>query len=56
MWYIFPQLKDLGHSYNAKYYGIKDIFEAITYLLNDTLSERLEEITLALLEFNRISL
>lgn len=22
MWYIFPQLKHLGYSYNAKYYGI----------------------------------
>ena len=22
MWYIFPQLASLGHSSNAKYYGI----------------------------------
>lgn len=22
MWYIFPQLKHLGRSYNAKFYGI----------------------------------
>ena len=22
MWYIFPQLKQLGYSYNSKYYGI----------------------------------
>ncbi len=50
MWYIFPQLKGLGRSYNAEYYGIKDLSEAIAYLLNDTLSERLEEISIALLE------
>ena len=23
MWYIFPQLKSLGYSYNAIYYGLK---------------------------------
>ncbi len=50
MWYIFPQLKGLGRSYNAEYYGIKDLSEAIAYLLDDTLSERLEEISSALLE------
>ena len=22
MWYIFPQLKHLGHSYNSKFYGL----------------------------------
>lgn len=50
MWYIFPQLKGLGSSYNSEYYGIKDLSEAIAYLLNDTLSERLEEISHALLD------
>jgi len=50
MWYIFPQLKGLGHSYNAEYYGIKDLSEAIAYLLNDTLRERLEEISHTLLD------
>ena len=24
MWYIFPQLKGLGHSYNSNFYGISD--------------------------------
>ena len=23
MWYIFPQLKDLGHSSTSKYYGLE---------------------------------
>ena len=50
MWYIFPQLKGLGRSYYADYYGIKDLSEAIAYLENDTLRERLEEISNALLE------
>ena len=50
MWYIFPQLKGLGRSYNAEFYGINDLSEAIAYLLNDTLSERLEEISHALLD------
>ena len=31
MWYIFPQLKQLGHSYNAKYFGISGIAEAQIY-------------------------
>lgn len=50
MWYIFPQIKGLGRSYNAEFYGINDLSEAIAYLLNDTLSERLEEISHALLD------
>jgi uncharacterized protein (DUF1810 family) len=50
MWYIFPQLKGLGRSYNADYYGITDLSEAIAYLENETLRERLEETSKALLE------
>ncbi|MFN4763706.1 DUF1810 domain-containing protein [Gillisia sp. Q332] len=50
MWYIFPQLKGLGCSYNADYYGIADLSEAIAYLENKTMRERLEEISKALLE------
>ena len=34
MWYIFPQLKGLGRSYNAEYYGINDLSEAKAYLEN----------------------
>ena len=52
MWYIFPQLKGLGRSYNADYYGIQDLSEAKAYLENDTLRARLEEISQALLELN----
>ena len=50
MWYIFPQLKQLGRSSIAKYYGIEDIEEARAYLLHPVLGTRLKEICEALLE------
>lgn len=49
IWYIFPQLKGLGHSYNANFYGIADIKEARQYLNHPILGTRLHEITRALL-------
>jgi len=50
IWYIFPQIDGLGHSPNARYYGIKSLMEAKAYYENDTLRNRLEEITRALLD------
>lgn len=50
IWYIFPQLKGLGYSYNAEYYGIEDAEEAREYLAHPVLGRRLLEITSALLE------
>ncbi len=44
MWYIFPQLKGLGHSYNSNYYGLSGKDEAISYLENPILSERLRNV------------
>lgn len=52
IWYIFPQLKGLGHSYNAEYYGIAEREEAEAYLADATLGLRLREISLALLAVN----
>ncbi len=49
MWFIFPQLKGLGHSSNALYYGITDLAEATAYLRHPTLGPRLIEISKALL-------
>ncbi len=49
IWYIFPQMKGLGHSYNSNYYGIEDAQEAQAYLNHPVLSDRLREITEALL-------
>ena len=45
MWYIFPQLRGLGHSYNARYFGIADIEEAEAYLNHPILGERLRQLT-----------
>ena len=50
IWYIFPQLKGLGRSYNSKYYGISSIEEAKAYLEHPVLGTRLREITQALLD------
>lgn len=45
MWYIFPQLKGLGHSYNSKFYGISGPKEASEYLEDPILGQRLREIS-----------
>ena len=45
MWYIFPQLRGLGQSTSAWYYGIADLIEAKTYLEHPVLGQRLREIT-----------
>ena len=50
IWYVFPQLKDLGHSHNAKYYGIADINEAVAYFSDPLLRSRLIEISTTLLQ------
>ncbi len=49
MWFIFPQLKGLGNSDNAKFYGIADLAEATAYLHHPILGPRLIEISNALL-------
>lgn len=49
IWYIFPQLKGFGHSYNSRYYGIDDVEEAKSYLNHPVLGKRLREITTVLL-------
>ncbi|MGM9736024.1 MAG: DUF1810 domain-containing protein [Candidatus Cryptobacteroides sp.] len=49
IWYIFPQLRALGHSRRAKYFGITDMDEAVRYMEHPVLSARLREITEALL-------
>ena len=50
IWFIFPQLAVLGHSANAKYYGISGYDEAKAYLEHPILGTRLREITRALLQ------
>lgn len=50
MWYIFPQLRGLGQSTPAWYYGLEDLPEAKVYLEHPVLGSRLREITRTLLE------
>ena len=49
IWYVFPQQKGLGHSYNSEYYGLDGIDEARAYLAHPILGARLREISEALL-------
>lgn len=50
IWYIFPQLRGLGHSGNANFYGIEDLREAKEYLKHPVLGTRLREITQVVLD------
>ena len=49
IWYIFPQLRCLGRSRRAHFYGIADRSEAERYLNHQILGSRIREITEALL-------
>ena len=49
IWFIFPQLKGLGHSRYSQYYGLADADETRTFLANSCLNNRLREITCTLL-------
>lgn len=49
MWFIFPQLRGLGESKMSYTYGIIGIEETKAYLAHPVLSQRLTEITQALL-------
>lgn len=49
MWYIFPQLKGLGMSYMAEYFGMSGIDEAKAFLNDPYLGIRIKEISSALL-------
>ena len=48
MWFIFPQLADLGRSSTAKYYGIRSRGEALVYLDHQVLGPRYAECVAAL--------
>jgi uncharacterized protein (DUF1810 family) len=41
MWFIFPQLRGLGHSRMAQFYGIASLNEARAYLKHEVLGSRL---------------
>ncbi|HET8748210.1 MAG TPA: DUF1810 domain-containing protein [Ramlibacter sp.] len=43
MWFVFPQLKGLGFSSTAQFYGIASLEEARAYLAHPVLGPRLRE-------------
>jgi uncharacterized protein (DUF1810 family) len=45
IWFVFPQLRGLGHSPTAQHYGISALDEARAYLAHDVLGPRLREST-----------
>ena len=50
MWFIFPQLRELGNSTNAKFFGISGLDGARAYLQHPLLRQRLEECFRAVLK------
>ena len=50
IWYVFPQMKGLGHSEISEFYGINGREEAKAYMENPILSQRLIEATQAVLD------
>ena len=49
MWFIFPQLRSLGRSTIARYYGLEGLEEARAYLADPVLGERLSQAANAVL-------
>ena len=50
MWFVFPQLRGLGHSAMAMRYGIAGTAEGTAYLAHPILGARLEEVTQLVLD------
>lgn len=44
IWYVFPQLRGLGRSWNAEYYGLAGKEEAEAYLAHPILGQRLRRL------------
>jgi uncharacterized protein (DUF1810 family) len=45
MWFIFPQLRDLGRSATARFYGLENRTDAVLYLSHPVLGPRLKQCT-----------
>jgi uncharacterized protein (DUF1810 family) len=56
MWFLFPQLRGLGHSATADFYGIGSLAEARAYLAHPVLGPRLDLCTRLVLEIEENSL
>ena len=55
MWFVFPQLRGLGHSSTSNYYGLAGKAEARVYLDHPILGLRLKEATEAVLAHDHLS-
>ena len=55
IWFIFPQLKGLGSSYNANYYGLANAEEAQKYWENDYLRNNYLELCNILLNLKEVN-
>ena len=51
MWFIFPQLKGLGRTGTAEYFGIASLVEARAYLAHPVLGPRLRECAVLLRDY-----
>ena len=49
IWFVLPQLRGLGHSYNSNYYGLDGLEETCLYLDNPILNAHLREVVGVLL-------
>lgn len=56
IWFIFPQVRGLGHSVMSDHYAINSLDEAKAYLDDPVLRSRLVEISTALLRHSKGSL
>lgn len=56
MWFVFPQLRGLGRSATAEFYGIASLEEARAYLDHPLLGPRLTLCTQRVLALDKISL
>ncbi|WP_342588667.1 DUF1810 domain-containing protein [Rhizobium wuzhouense] len=56
MWFIFPQLRDLGRSETARHFGLAGVDEASMYLAHPILGPRLVQVTEAVLAIQDRSL
>ncbi|TLP65659.1 DUF1810 domain-containing protein [Parasedimentitalea maritima] len=54
MWFVFPQLAELGKSHMAQLYGIEDLTEATAYLNHTELRSRLIEVSRLMLTHTSI--
>jgi uncharacterized protein (DUF1810 family) len=41
MWFVFPQLRELGRSGTARFYGLRDLGEARSYVEHELLGARI---------------